>query len=291
MIKYSVIICSYNRFELLVETIDSVLSVIKNRTDVEILIIDNNSPDSTSSLNEKYSSSKTVKYFLENKQGLSHARNRGMKEASGDILVYLDDDVELVNNYFEIADSVLSDESISILGGKVLPFNTELPTWLPKKYYFLVSIFDEGEYRKNVKYLMGANFMVRKMVANKIGGFNTRLGRNGSNLAGGEEIDFLNRAHSLQYVVYYTPDLIVYHKINDKLNENYVLTYSKELGKSERIIDESNSQLRVINKIFKSHIAIFIHILLSNLIKEEKKNNYLRIINQYAKGYINKKEN
>lgn len=288
MIKYSIIICSYNRFELLVETIDFVLSVLQNRTDSEILIIDNKSTDATPSLEEKYSSNQTVKYFLETNQGLSHARNRGMKEATGEILVYLDDDVELEKNYFEIADSVLSDESISILGGKVLPFNTALPAWLPKKYYFLVSVFDEGEYSKNVKYLMGANFMVRKIVANKIGGFNTRLGRNGYSLAGGEEIDFLNRAHSSKCIVYYSPDLIVHHKINDKLNEKYVLTYSKELGKSERIIDESISKFMVLKKTTKSYIAILTYSLFGRFVKNERKKNYLRIVNQYGEGYINK---
>lgn len=286
MIKYSIIICSYNRVLLLTETIDSVLRVLGKRTDAEILIIDNKSTDLTPTLEEKYSSNKIVKYFLETKQGLSHARNRGMEEATGEILVYLDDDVELVNNYFEIADSVLSDKSISILGGKVLPFNISIPTWLPKKYYFLVSVFDEGEYSKIVKYLMGANFMVRKIVADRIGGFNTRLGRNGNSLAGGEEIDFLNRAHSLQCIVYYTPDLIVHHKINDKLNENYVLTYSKELGKSERIIDESISKGRVIKKIIKSYVAMLMFSFLRGPIKEERKRNYLRIINEYGKGYV-----
>lgn len=286
MIKYSIIICSYNRVLLLTETIDSVLRVLGKRTDAEILIIDNKSTDLTPTLEEKYSSNKIVKYILETKQGLSHARNRGMEEATGEILVYLDDDVELVNNYFEIADSVLSDKSISILGGKVLPFNISIPTWLPKKYYFLVSVFDEGEYSRIVKYLMGANFMVRKIVADRIGGFNTRLGRNGNSLAGGEEIDFLNRAHSLQCIVYYTPDLIVFHKINNKLNEIYVLTYAKELGKSERIIDESISSFKVIKKVVKSYIAILLHTTLKSFIRSKKRIIYLRIIDEYAKGYI-----
>jgi glycosyltransferase involved in cell wall biosynthesis len=291
MIKYSIIICSYNRFELLVETIDSVLNVIQNRKDSEILIIDNKSTDLTPSLEEKYSSIKTVNYFLETKQGLSHARNRGMKEANGEILVYLDDDIELVDNYFEICDNIFTDKSISISGGKVLPYRTAIPEWLPEKYYYLISIYDLGNSPKFVKYLMGGNFTIRRSDAFRIGQYNTLLGRNGNKLAGGEETDYQNRASTMGYKMYYHPKQNILHKINDKLNENYVLTYSKELGKSERIIDESNSQLRVINKIFKSHIAIFIHILLSNLIKEEKKNNYLRIINQYAKGYINKKEN
>jgi glycosyltransferase involved in cell wall biosynthesis len=286
MIKYSIIICSYNRFKLLIETIDSVLGVLQNRKDYEILVIDNKSTDLTSTIVEKYSYNKSIKYFLESNQGLSYARNRGIKEAIGDILVFLDDDVELVKSYFEISDDILFDKSISVIGGKVLPFATTLPSWLPEKYYFLVSVFDEGDDTKKVKYLMGANFLVRKAVAERIGGFDIRLGRNGKNLAGGEEINFLNRAHFLKYSVYYIPNLIVYHKINEKLNENYVLTYSKELGKSERIIEESISKLIVVKKTIKSYVAILIYNLLGSYVQNDKKRNYLRIINQYAKGYI-----
>lgn len=286
MIKYSLIICSYNRYELLIETIDSVLKVLQNREDYEILIIDNKSTDLTPTLVEKYSSYKSIKYFLESNQGLSYARNRGIKESIGEILVFLDDDVELIKSYFEVADDILSDRSISIIGGKVLPFATTLPSWLPEKYYFLVSVFDEGDDKKKVKYLMGANFLVRKAVAVRIGEFDIRLGRNSKNLAGGEEINFLNRAHFLKYNVYYIPNLIVYHKIKEKLNDNYVLTYSKELGKSERIIDESISKLIVIKKTIKSYVAILIYNLLVSYVQNDKKRNYLRIINQYAKGYI-----
>ena len=49
--------------------------------------------------------------------------------------------------------------------------------------------------------------------------------------------------------MYYYPSQNILHKINQKLNENYVLKYSKELGKSERIIDESISKLKVLEKI------------------------------------------
>lgn len=288
MIKYSIIICSYNRFELLVETIDSVLSVVQNRKDFEILIIDNKSTDLTPTLQEKFSSNKKVKYFLEPKQGLSHARNRGIVEAKGEILVYLDDDVELIKSYFDIADSILTDKSISIFGGKVLPFKTEIPKWLPSKYYHLVSIFDLGDNVQIVNTLMGANYAMTKKLASEVGFYNPELGRKGNNLMGGEENEYFNRVKKNGFKIIYNPKLIVLHKINSKLNKKYVLRYSKESGKSERIIDESISKVIVIKKTIKSYIAILLHHLLRGLIKQERKMMFIRIINEYAKGYISK---
>jgi glycosyltransferase involved in cell wall biosynthesis len=288
MIKYSIIICSYNRYELLVETIDSVLSVLGKRNDAEILIIDNNSQDATSSLKEKYSSNKTVKYFLETKQGLSQARNKGMKEANGEILIFLDDDIEIVENYFEISDLIFLDPSISISGGKVLPFKTDIPYWLPNNFYFLVSIYDMGDSSKFVKHLMGANFAIRRKDALQIGLFNTSLGRNGKILAGNEEIDYQNRASAMGYKINYHPKQNVLHKINEKLNANYILTYSKELGKSGRIMDESISKFIVLKKTIMSYCAILINVLIGELITNKRRKILLKVYAQYSRGYLNK---
>jgi glycosyltransferase involved in cell wall biosynthesis len=285
MINFSIIVCTYNRCEYLKETIESIIDAIDNRQDCELLIIDNNSGDQTSAIVKSFNSCLSLKYFLETRQGLSHARNRGMQEAAGEVLVYLDDDIELPSNYFEVCDQIFQNPEIAISGGKVLPHKVNIPDWLPKKYYFLVSVFDEGNEPKHIAYLMGANFAIRRSTALQIGEFNTNLGRKGSSLAGGEEIDYLNRASQLGFRIMYNPDQKLWHKINEKLNETYVLKYAFELGKSEKIIDQSLSTNRVKIKLLKSHIAIIAHSLLRGILTKGKSLSYIRIINQYAKGY------
>ncbi|MNX82531.1 GalNAc(5)-diNAcBac-PP-undecaprenol beta-1,3-glucosyltransferase [compost metagenome] len=291
MIKYSIIVCSYNRYPFLCETISSILDVLKERNDFELLVIDNNSLDETSSLKEKYSKNSNVRYFLETQQGLSYARNRGIKESLGNILIYLDDDIEIVDDYFTICDQIFLNESISISGGKVIPYKVNIPKWLPQKYYFLVSVYDLGNESKYVKYLMGGNFAIRKNVALKIGFYNVALGRNKKKLAGGEEIDYQNRAFKMGYKMYYNPRQNILHKINDKLNKTYILSYAREVGTSERLIDQSTSIARVAKKIFKSYLAITGSALLKFFLKDERRITYLRIISEYGKGYIEKKKN
>ncbi|MBS7254394.1 glycosyltransferase family 2 protein [Flavobacterium branchiicola] len=291
MIKYSIIVCSYNRFNFLSETISSILDVLKERSDFELLIIDNNSSDETPSLKEKYSKNSNVKYFFETQQGLSYSRNRGMTESSGNILVYLDDDIEIVDDYFTFCDEIFLNDHISISGGKVIPYKVNVPIWLPQKYYFLVSVYDLGNDPKEVKYLMGGNFAIRRNAALKIGFYDTALGRNGKKLAGGEEIDYQNRAVKLGYKMYYSPKQNILHKINEKLNMVYVLSYARELGISERIIDQSTSITKVSKKIFKSYLAILGSNLFKHFLRDEKRITYLRIINEYGKGYLRKKEN
>jgi glucosyl-dolichyl phosphate glucuronosyltransferase len=287
MITFSIIVCTYNRCNYLKETIESIIEAIGKREDCELIIIDNNSTDQTNKIVESFYSFSSLKYYLETNQGLSHARNRGMQEAFGKVLVYLDDDIELPKDYFEVCDQIFQDPEIAISGGKVLPHKVDIPDWLPKKYYFLVSVYDMGKEPKFVKYLMGGNFAIRKDIAKKIGKYNSELGRKGNSLAGGEEIDYQNRAMELGYKIYYHPRQIILHKINDKLNETYVLKYAFELGKSERIIDNSVSINRVKIKLLKSYLAIILHSLMSGIVTKGKSHTYIRIINQYAKGYKN----
>lgn len=234
MIKYSIIICSYNRFSLLQETIVSIIKCIGSREDCELLIIDNNSKDDTTSLEQKYSKNDRVKYFLELNQGLSHSRNRGIKEASGEYIIFFDDDIELNDHYLRHLDELTNNSAIDIIGGKVLPFHIDIPKWLPKKYYYLASIYNPSDTFSTINQLMGANYGMKLSTAHKIGLYNVDLGRKGDSLMGGEESEYISRGIELGFSVYFSPDLIVYHKINEKLNKNYILDYAYLNGKSTR---------------------------------------------------------
>src|ERR1700761_5932770 len=113
---YSIIICTYNRCTFLRDTIVSILDALHDRSDFEIVIINNNSTDRTEDVVKGFQND-FVKYFLETKQGLSHARNRGLAEAKNDILVYLDDDIGIVPNYFDLCDTIFSNSLVQICGG------------------------------------------------------------------------------------------------------------------------------------------------------------------------------
>ncbi len=76
--KISIIICTYNRAELLNETIKSLLNQTVEVSHYEIIIVNNNSTDNTAEIVrgfiDRYNN---IRIVLESKQGLSHARNRG----------------------------------------------------------------------------------------------------------------------------------------------------------------------------------------------------------------------
>ena len=103
----SIIVCTYNRSELLKETLPSILGLaIPTEIQPEFIFVDNNSSDDTQGVinefisilneSEKYL---TARYVFEGNQGLSFARNKGYSESNGDY-------IEL-----SIASSILSSES------------------------------------------------------------------------------------------------------------------------------------------------------------------------------------
>jgi len=282
----SIIISTYNRCDLLEQTIDSILKIIDKSPAYELLIIDNNSTDSTSTVVNKFLPHPVVKYFMEPNQGLSHARNRGMKEAKGDVFVFLDDDIDIEPNYFTICRKLFYDDKVDIVGGKVLPYNANVPDWLPLKYYYMASIFDMGDAKIQVKKLMGANYAMTQQAAHKIGYYNPELGRKGNQLTGGEEVDYLNRAIALGYKVLYDPQLIVYHKIANKLNEAYILSQTYNTGVADSIMEQQHNKIKAALKLLKcsfNYLRSFLH---SEKTVVDQPYFLSRINRQYALGYL-----
>ena len=100
MYKLSVIICTYNRVELLGKCVNSLMTQTARKENYEIIVIDNNSTDNTADLIRKIKIiNSNLRYVKEANQGLSYARNRGWKEAKGEYIAYIDDDCKADNNW------------------------------------------------------------------------------------------------------------------------------------------------------------------------------------------------
>lgn len=83
----SVIIPCYNHARYLQDAFDSVYS--QNYPFVEIIVVDDGSTDKTKEATEK---NKDIKYVYQTNKGLSAARNTGIKNSKGDLLIFLDAD-------------------------------------------------------------------------------------------------------------------------------------------------------------------------------------------------------
>lgn len=275
----TVAICTYNRAEVLMQTLQSYKGIkLPNGVKVELLVVDNNSTDNTSVVvNDLIKLDDSVRYTFEPNPGLSNARNTAIKVSNGNIIAFVDDDVFFHSDWLEVLVDVFerNQECVS-LGGKVLPhFEIAKPDWLPDDKLWIYGVTRYGDIEiplepPNIP--IGCNMAFRKQIFDKIGLFNVELGRIGNNLLSGEENAIFNEIADIGGLVLYSPDVIVYHRIPEyRLTERWVLdrffwhgiseVSMTQLGKSPLsrkflVINSINAVISIIKVIFGSSLNI-----------------------------------
>ena len=238
------IICTYNRAKYIGPLLESIAANDLAKSAYEIVLVDNNCTDNTRAVCEAFAKAhKDVqfRYVLEPEQGLSAARNKGIKEAKGDVIVYIDDDALVDTDYLRTyAEWFEAHPETMACGGPIEPlYETKEPSWMtPYTKALLTAWMNYGdkvrEYPKG-RYPGGGNAAYRKEVFDKVGLFNTALGRKGGNLMGSEEKDIFDKMHSLGMQVLYLPTPILHHIIPQaKLEPDYFNRLTTQIGISER---------------------------------------------------------
>ncbi|MBR3937148.1 MAG: glycosyltransferase [Bacteroidaceae bacterium] len=241
----SVIICTYNRDKYIYNVLKSLALGTLEHSAYEIILVDNNCTDNTRSEVDHFCNvfpQVTLRYFVETNQGLSHARNRGIRESKGDILVYVDDDATVNPEYLKTyADWFASHPETDAAGGPIIPhYETgSEPKWMT---YFIKRLLtgylyfgDKARPFPGDNYPGGGNAAYRASVFEKVGLYNVQLGRNGDSLTGGEEKDIFDKMkrEGMQFV--YLPNAILYHSIPGyKLEADYFNRLTTGIGQSER---------------------------------------------------------
>lgn len=212
--KISVVVCTYNRSNLLDIALSTLCQQMLDKSLWELIVIDNNSSDNTRWVADHYCSTyPNVRYFIEKEQGLSHARNRGWKEALGKYVGYCDDDCKLPEQWLSQAAGIIDSLNPDIFGGSSKAFYlTPKPEWYRDSYV----AWDRGPTPRRLQgreYLVGNNIFFKRELLESVGGFDTSLGMSGNRLGYNEEIEIVYRAQEQcsDLMVYYDPNLAVYH--------------------------------------------------------------------------------
>jgi len=241
-VNISIIICTYNRCESLKKTLASLMAQeIPEDISYEVLVVDNNSSDKTKEVVEEFKAKYPgiFRYIFEKNQGLSFARNAGIREAKGKIVAFTDDDV-LVDKYWLVnIEKAFKEHPVACIGGKILPLWETMPSeWLTKKLYSYLALLDEGNEPIFLDWpkIWGANFAVRSSVFKKYGQFNTSLGRTPGKLYAHEESRFIKKLIENEEKALYAPDIIVHHFIPvQRMCKNYFRKWKFDEGELDAI--------------------------------------------------------
>ena len=191
-ILLSIIICTYNRANLLTGALQSLCSQPFDPVRYEIIVIDNNSSDHTQDVAREYASRQpNIHYCVETQQGLAYARNRGWREARGNYVGYLDDDGQAGDTWLSAAEDIITRSKPGVFGGPYFAFYASpKPRWYKDDYGAHVQ-GNEPHPLQAGEYLDGGNLFIRCDLLEAIGGFNPNLGMIGTAIGYGDETEWL----------------------------------------------------------------------------------------------------
>ena len=109
----SIIIPTYNQENYIAETLECVIK--QTYKDWECIIVDDGSTDNTCNIVKKYLNEK-IKYIKQKQSGVCEARNNGIRNTSGEYILFLDSDDKISDNFLEEAVKCISeDENIKVI--------------------------------------------------------------------------------------------------------------------------------------------------------------------------------
>lgn len=240
--KISLIVCTYNRCQTLAKTLESIIvSRVPEPVEWEVLVVDNNSSDQTLEVVQDFSRRYPgrVRYLFERQQGLSFARNAGIRESDGEILAFTDDDLLVEPEWLWNLTSALDGGEWMGVGGRIIAvWPGPLPSWLSLQDPDTTGPFGVFGQATETEQLQspafGANMAFKREAFRKYGNFRTELGRSGSNLQGREDIEFASRLMTGGERLRYASSAVVRHLVpQGRVKRTYVLRWWYWFGRSE----------------------------------------------------------
>jgi glycosyltransferase involved in cell wall biosynthesis len=242
-LKVTVAILTYNRAEFLRQTLAGIAQQQFPRDHFEVLVVDNNSTDHTVAVVDSFVAERPApRRVFETAQGLDHARNRAIKEAQGEIIIFADDDILMKPDWLaQLAVPLMADHQrkIGAIGGEVIPvFPDGLPPWVAEWHAPLAFRSDTGPLEAKHS-PMGANLAVPRWVFEQIGPFSTALDRTGKNLFGGGDAELIRRVRAAGLEVWFSPGAAVKHQMPaSRTTFSYAARHAFDSARS-RVVDRA----------------------------------------------------
>jgi len=246
----SIVLCTYNRCEVLRKALDGVLQQAGG-IPYEVVVVDNNSTDGTRELvHSQLAAHPHLRYHFEPRQGKTYALNTGVRLARAPILAFTDDDVTVPADWVgTILDTFAAHPEVDMIAGRVRPiWPAAVPAWLTRRQLGPFALGDRGDAPVRVHAgnaapcLVGANFAFRGEVFARIGLFDPKF-----NLSEDREIQLrLWRAGGQGL---YVPEMAIDVEIPDeRLTKKYFRYWYTTYGRLHsrmRLLDSLDHQGRL----------------------------------------------
>lgn len=226
----SIVICTCDRHTLLSEAIEAVLK--QTFQSWELIIVDNSRDKRPARRTRSiYKNHRRIRYILQDADGLSNARNKGIELSRSRYVAFLDDDAVAKPDW--AANIVSAFKMLGLqtpcVGGKVIPrWLARRPEWLTDGLLGYFSVVDWGNKLRHLKkgeWLAGCNIAFDRKSLISVGGFRNELGRKSAAtiLLSNEELAVCEKLKNSGKHIGYAPAAVVEHKIPaHRLNKKWL---------------------------------------------------------------------
>ncbi len=231
----SIVVCTYHRTELLERCLSSLVKQSADGRFFEVVVVDNGGSANTAELVSDFSNRFfAIRYCVERTTGLSHARNRGIIEAAGTFVAYIDDDAVAYPDWVEQLFAFIERKPTVLAFGGPYEAMTDspVPSWFPPEYGRFELGDTEISLNAQTEFLCGTNMVFKRELLLEVGGFNSDLGMTGNNVSYGEETRLQIEIKRKGYEIYYIPSLRVKHLIaREKMSFKWLMKSVYAVGK------------------------------------------------------------
>ena len=240
--KTSVIIATHNRPDSLPSLIESLAPEMATGSR-EIVIAENGTPAPMQLSLEGVA----LKHLHEPRAGKCRIQNRAIAQGSGEILVFLDDDLVVAPGYLEAVEQFFdAHREFAAMKGRILAAEDPEKKVGPMAVYLDLPIADHGEEVVEVRGVLGANMAFRADAIKQVGPFDERLGPGACGHE--EETEMSQRLRRAGFRIGYAPKALVYHEVDvARANRERFIRIARERGRC-RMLHEKHSAVDVISK-------------------------------------------
>ena len=261
----SFIIPTHNRSHLLHKLLEDLIKFSINSL-VEILVVDNNSTDKTKEVAQKFSDN-NVRYVFEGNTSFTKARGTGAREAKGDVIVFLDDDIVISQDIATPLRKVFAENSkAAVVGVKIVPkFEKVPPAWVLdlQESFNGYSLYDLGDEERIVDAVPGPFMAIRKSAYDEVGGFppdtigvETNTGKRSFKklYIGPGDYGFCLKCRDRGYQVIYMPSVVIGHMVlTTRLTKEFWV--SRMVGEGHCLALSYDNMAKLYNKYHKNDLS------------------------------------
>jgi len=230
----SIILCTRSRVAGLKQTLLALGRVkVPFAWKVELVVVDNASTDNTAEVVQATKLSQIeVQYFYEPRKGKANALNTGLARARGDILLFIDDDVQVAEDWLaQIGDPILSGK-YDVVTGQITLAPELLRPWMTPMHRWWLASSNDAQLHEGKRELIGANMGFRREVLERVPAFDPELGPGARGL--GEDSLFGWQLVEAGYKIEYLPNAIVFHHLDEtRLCRCHWLEDARKRGRSD----------------------------------------------------------